>query len=93
MAAYDSRRTPLNNRARARKTFKAYDGINNVFNLAYEMLSWKVHLTLIKAKLEPYLSFLHSLAEVKPSLICNFIVAMYLRNEKQEWNPRILQTL
>ncbi len=55
-----------------RKTFKAYDGINNVFNLAYEMLSWKVHHALIKAKLEPYLGFLHSMAEGKPSLICDF---------------------
>jgi len=56
-----------------RKTFKAYDGINNVFNLAYEMLSWKVHHALIKAKLEPYLGYLHSMAEGKPSLICDFM--------------------
>jgi len=56
-----------------RRTFKAYDGINNVFNLAYEMLSWKVHHALIKAKLEPYLGFLHSIAEGKPSLICDFM--------------------
>jgi CRISPR-associated protein Cas1 len=56
-----------------RKTFKAYDGINNLFNLAYEMLSWKVHHALIKAKLEPYLGFLHSLAEGKPSLVCDFM--------------------
>jgi len=56
-----------------RKTFKAYDGLNNIFNLAYEMLSWKVHHALIKAKLEPYLGFLHSIAEGKPSLICDFM--------------------
>jgi CRISPR-associated protein Cas1 len=56
-----------------RKTFKAYDGVNNVFNLAYEMLSWKVHHALIKAKLEPYLGFLHSTAKGKPSLICDFM--------------------
>jgi CRISPR/Cas system-associated endonuclease Cas1 len=37
------------------------------------MLSWKVHHALIKAKLEPYLGFLHSLAEGKPSLICDFM--------------------
>jgi CRISPR-associated protein Cas1 len=55
-----------------RKTFKAYDGINNIFNLAYEILSWKVHHALIKAKLEPYLGFLHSVAKGKPSLICDF---------------------
>jgi CRISPR-associated protein Cas1 len=55
-----------------RRTFKAYDGINNVFNLAYEVLSWKVQHALIKAKLEPYLGFLHSTAMGKPSLICDF---------------------
>jgi CRISPR-associated protein Cas1 len=57
----------------SRRTFKAYDGINNILNLCYEMLSWKVHHALIKAKLEPYLGFLHSLAEGKPSLICDFM--------------------
>ena len=56
-----------------RKTFKAYDGMNNIFNLAYEVLQWKVHQALIKAKLEPYLGFLHSIAMGKPSLICDFM--------------------
>jgi len=55
-----------------RRTFKAYDGVNNIFNLAYEVLSWKVHQALIRAKLEPYLGFLHSTATGKPSLICDF---------------------
>jgi CRISPR-associated protein Cas1 len=59
-------------RPERRKTFKAYDGVNNIFNLAYEILSWKVHHALIKAKLEPYLGFLHSTAKGKPSLICDF---------------------
>lgn len=57
----------------SRKTFKAYDGLNNIFNLAYEVLQWKVHQALIKAKLEPYLGFLHSTAMGKPSLICDFM--------------------
>jgi len=60
-------------RPESRKTFKAYDGTNNIFNLAYEMLSWKVHRALIKAKLEPYLGFLHSVQHGKPSLVCDFI--------------------
>jgi CRISPR-associated protein Cas1 len=64
---------PYSVRPESRKTFKAYDGVNNIFNLAYEMLSWKVHRALIRAKLEPYLGFLHSLAEGKPSLICDFM--------------------
>ena len=56
-----------------RKGFKAYDGTNNIFNLAYEILSWKVHRALIKAKLEPYLGFLHSIQFGKPSLVCDFM--------------------
>jgi CRISPR-associated protein Cas1 len=63
---------PYSLRPNSRKTFKAYDGINNLFNLSYEVLSWKVQYALIKAKLEPYLGFLHSIAEGKPSLICDF---------------------
>lgn len=59
-------------RPEGRKTFKAYDGTNNMFNLAYEMLSWRVHSALIKAKLEPYLGFLHSTQYGKPSLVCDF---------------------
>ena len=56
-----------------RKGFKAYDGTNNIFNLSYEILSWKVHRALIKAKLEPYLGFLHSVQYGKPSLVCDFM--------------------
>lgn len=55
-----------------RKGFKAYDGVNNLFNLAYELLAWKVHRALINAKLEPYLGFLHSEQFGKPSLVCDF---------------------
>jgi CRISPR-associated protein Cas1 len=58
-------------RSAQRKGFKAYDGTNNLFNLAYEVLQWKVHNALIKAKLEPYLGFLHSVQFGKPSLICD----------------------
>ena len=60
-------------RPESRKNFKAYDGTNNIFNLAYEMLSWKVHRALIRAKLEPYLGFLHSVQYGKPSLVCDFM--------------------
>jgi CRISPR-associated protein Cas1 len=55
-----------------RRGFKAYDGVNNLFNLAYELLAWKVHRALINAKLEPYLGFLHSEQFGKPSLVCDF---------------------
>ncbi len=40
--------------------------------LAYEILSWKVHRAVIKAKLEPYLGFLHSIQYGKSSLVCDF---------------------
>jgi len=59
-------------RPESRKTFKAYDGVNNLLNLAYEFLAWKVHRALINAKLEPYLGFLHSEQFGKPSLVCDF---------------------
>lgn len=55
-----------------RRTFKAYDGLNNILNLAYRILSWKVHIALIKAKLEPYLGFLHAVQWGTPSLVCDF---------------------
>ena len=46
--------------------------MNNIFNLAYEVLQWKIHRAIIKAKLEPYLGFLHSMQFGKPSLVCDF---------------------
>jgi CRISPR-associated protein Cas1 len=59
-------------RPERRRGFKAYDGVNNLFNLGYELLAWKVHKALINAKLEPYLGFLHSEQFGKPSLVCDF---------------------
>jgi CRISPR-associated protein Cas1 len=58
-------------RPEKRKKFKTYDGVNNIFNLAYEVLQWKVHRAIIKAKMEPFLGFLHSVQVGKPSLICD----------------------
>lgn len=63
---------PWDIRPERRRGFKAYDGVNNLFNLAYELLAWKVHRGLINAKLEPYLGFLHSEQFGKPSLVCDF---------------------
>jgi CRISPR-associated protein Cas1 len=51
--------------------YKAYDGLNNVFNFAYYFLRCRVHKALLKAKLEPYLGFLHSVQFGKPSLVCD----------------------
>jgi CRISPR-associated protein Cas1 len=55
-----------------RETYNAYDGLNNVFNFAYYVLECRVHKALLKAKLEPYLGFLHSVQFGKPSLVCDF---------------------
>jgi len=59
-------------RPERRTGYKAYDGLNNVFNFAYYVLKCRVHKALLKAKLEPYLGFLHSVQYSKPSLVCDF---------------------
>jgi CRISPR-associated protein Cas1 len=60
-------------RIERRRTFKAYDGMNNIFNLAYTVLKWKVYRAIISAKLEPFLGFLHSEQFSKPSLVCDLM--------------------
>ena len=59
-------------RPERRRTFRAFDGLNNILNLAYRVLSWKIHIALLKARLEPYLGFLHSIEFGLPSLVCDF---------------------
>jgi len=63
----------------------------NIFNIAYELLSWKVHRALIKAKLKPYLGFLHSVQPKKPSLVCNFmkLYPYLIENFLIEYCPRV----
>jgi len=41
------------------------------FICARAMFKWKVHRAIIRAKLEPYLGFLHSVQYGKPSLVCD----------------------
>jgi CRISPR-associated endonuclease Cas1 len=53
--------------------YKAYDGLNNTFNLAYTLLFWKCYRALIKSHLEPYLGFLHNVRFGRPSLVCDFV--------------------
>jgi len=60
-------------RIEKRRTFKAYDGMNNIFNFAYTTLKWKVYRAIISAKLEPFLGFLHSEQFSKPSLVCDIM--------------------
>lgn len=56
-----------------RRTFKAFDGINNTLNLSYSILKWKCWRAIIRAKLEPFLGFLHSEQFGKPSLVCDLM--------------------
>jgi CRISPR-associated protein Cas1 len=55
-----------------RTGYKAYDGVNNVFNFGYYVLRCRIHKALINAKLEPYLGYLHTIQFGKPSLVCDF---------------------
>jgi len=63
---------PESIRVEKRNTYKAYDGLNNIFNLGYEMLKWRVHKAVLNARLEPYLGYLHALEFGKPALLCDF---------------------
>jgi CRISPR-associated protein Cas1 len=63
---------PPDLRPDARKGYQAYDAINNIFNLAYELLFWKCYRALSKAHLETHLGFVHILLHGRPSLVCDF---------------------
>lgn len=54
-----------------RKTFHAFDALNNNMNLVYSLLKWKTHSAIVRAKMEPFLGFLHSEQFGKPSLVCD----------------------
>lgn len=60
-------------RPEKRKGFKSFNGIDNIYNLSYVILKWKVHQALWSAKLEPYLGYLHEIAVGKPSLVLDFL--------------------
>jgi CRISPR-associated endonuclease Cas1 len=64
---------PIELRTEKRRTFQAYDAVNNLFNLSYQLLFWKCYRALTKAHLETHLGFLHSLIRARPSLVCDFI--------------------
>jgi CRISPR-associated protein Cas1 len=63
---------PYGLRPNKRLGFQAYDGINNLFNLAYELLFSKCYRSLSKAHLETHLGFVHVLRWGRPSLVCDF---------------------
>lgn len=56
-----------------RDGYRAYDAGNNLLNIVYEVLRWKVYCALIKSKLEPYLGYLHRISEYHPTLVSDFM--------------------
>ena len=73
---------PESFRPEKRTGFKAYDGLNNTFNLAYRILSFKVMRALIVAKLEPYLGFYHTIKFGQSSLVHDFMeIYRYLMDD------------
>jgi len=58
-------------REQFRQKYKAVGILNNLFNLAYEVLKWEVYKSVLNAHLDPYLGFLHSIQHSKPSLVCD----------------------
>ena len=60
-------------RPEKRRGFKSFHAIDNLFNLSYTILKWKVQVALLSAKLEPYLGYLHEIVFGRPSLVCDFL--------------------
>jgi CRISPR-associated protein Cas1 len=58
-------------RVEHRRTKGAFDGLNNLFNFGYSILFWKCYYAVLRARLEPYLGFMHSQQWGKPSLVCD----------------------
>lgn len=56
-----------------REGYRAFDSGNNLFNIAYEVLRWKILRALLKAKLEPYLGFLHKISHNHAALVSDFM--------------------
>jgi len=56
-----------------RSSYRAYDGVNNLFNLSYRILFWKCYRGLLQAHLEPYLGYLHKMELGRPSMVCDFL--------------------
>lgn len=60
---------------RVKKRIKrnAVEPFNNLLNLSFEILEWKILKAILTSKMEAYLGFLHSIQYGKPSLCCDLI--------------------
>lgn len=85
---------PRSLRVDNRKGWKAYDGLNNTFNLAYTFLKFRVYMAVLNAHLEPYLGFVHSEQFGKPSLVCDmmelyrYLIDDFLMGFSQDLKPK-----
>jgi CRISPR/Cas system-associated endonuclease Cas1 len=76
--------TPYLLRPDYRKTFKAYDGINNVFNPGYELLAWRIQYSIAKGKRSLVCDF----QELYRYLIDDFIVEYCRDLHKQDFTAK-----
>lgn len=51
----------------------AIEPLNNLLNISFKLLEWKILKATIKSKLEPYLGYIHSIQYGKPSLVLDLI--------------------
>lgn len=64
---------PPSLRPEKRIKHRAYDGLNNVLNLAYKFLSWKARVALLRAGLDLSIGFLHTIRNGMFSLVYDFM--------------------
>ena len=55
------------------ESYKSLYPMNNVFNLAYEVLNWHLWSSCLDAGLDSYVGFMHTIRHGRPSLICDLI--------------------
>jgi len=85
---------PKSLRIERRRGWKAFDGVNNTFNLAYTILKYRVHSAILKSHLEPYLGFVHGEQFGKPSLVCDltelyrYLIDNYVIGFSQNLKPK-----
>jgi len=60
-------------RPRKRIGRNAIESGNNLLNLSFEVLNWKIMKAILTSKLDPYFGYLHSIQHGKPSLRCDLV--------------------
>jgi len=77
----------------------ATEPLNNLLNISFEVLEWKILKAVIKSKLEPYLGYCHSIQRGKPSLVLDLIepfrayIVYFLINYSKTLKPKDFQRI